>query len=516
MSAPAVADANRPFGENTFEAGRSPLSPLRATLALWWLATKRNGGLLMLPVIAGVMGWLVRDQHSWRAVILWMPTVQGIAYTLVVAGPLTAALAAWVAGASRRRKTTDLLATVPLPTAWRTLADWLGVTAWAVGCYLVSAAVALGWTATQATWGGPLLWPIGIAATGLAVCAALGLLLGSLWPSRFLPPVLAVAVGFLIVAPTGIQQLARVKLLSPLGAIDSVVREPLVEVDLRMMVPHLRWLAALGLVCILTLIVRQGGGWLARGLLAASMVAAVVAAGPLLDYRDRGWGGFGYEPLPYTPVCATATVTVCVHPAYQAFLKETELSVELIVAPLAGIGGVPTRFEQTVIGEQSSDIVYLYLYNYEVDTLAHIIGYDVSREIVIDWGAIQQPANVFTSGVTAAQAIVGEWLRLDYQKRAGLHDSGSFYGAPPGAGDSLVLVEMVVEGAPFQRCTADPEESKSMICDDYDYDAATGTQAQIDAATDRFLTLDPATRRAWLQANWTRLRSGLVTLKEMP
>jgi hypothetical protein len=516
MKRPVFAGANGSTrGTADESSGESFLSGVRATLALWWLAAKRNGGVLLLPVVAGVMWWLVRDSHSYRGVVLWMPTVRGIGYTLGVAGPLTAALASWVAGRSRRRRMTDLLATAPLPSGWSVVAEWLAVTFWALAAYLGCAAVALAWTATGTTWGGPLLSPILVAAVALAVCAAGGLLLGSLWPSRFLPPLLAIAVAFLIVGPTGMWQLERFKMLSPMGPIDSVVRyDPMIRVDERMMRPHLLWLAALSLTLVLGLVVRQRGGWAARALLVASVAAAVITATPLLNYRSQSWGEFTHAAIPYEPICATETVTVCVHPAYEEFLGEVAASVELIVAPLAGIEGVPTRFEQTVFGDRSSDVVYMYIYG--ADSLSLNLGHEVSRELVTDWEAMEQNAESGYGGYTAAQAIVAEWLRQDYQQRAGLRDEPTFYGPMPGAENSLVLAEMVVEGEQF-HCVSREDGPQPMICDyHYDYDAAAGLQAQIDAATERFLALDPATRRAWLNANWTELRAGLLTLEDMP
>lgn len=515
MSAPAIAGSDRPFGGAEFEIGRSPLSPFRATLALWWLAAKRNGGVLFLPVIAGVMWWLVRDSHVYMAVPLWMPTVQGIGYTLVIAGPLTAALASWTAGRSHRRGMADLLATAPLPRGWSTVADWLGITFWALAVYLGCAAVALAWTATQVTWGRPELWPILIAAIALAVCAAGGMLVGSLWPSRFLPPLLAIAVGFLIVGPTGIWQLDRVKMLSPMGPIDSVVREPLDIPDLRMMLPHLRWLVALGVALVLALVVRQNGGWLARALLGVSVVAVVVTGSGVYGYRSQSWTT---EPvlhavLPYEPVCVTDAVTVCLHPAYTAVTDEVVATVNGVSASLSGVAGTPTRYEQ-IVGGRPLDAGTVSFQLWAGYMLHANLAHELSWDMVVDRDAMARyTSGGYHGGIVASQAIVAAWIMLDYQQRTGLDGIESFPG--PALEYSLVESEMVGEGEPFFRCLPFPGQLYGMDCT-YDDEAAASLQALIDAATDRFFALDPEARRAWLEANWTRLRSGLVTLKGMP
>ena len=51
-------------------------------------------------------------------------------------------------------------------------------------------------------------------------------------------------------------------------------------------------------------------------------------------------------PIPYTPVCSTNPLPVCVHPAYRAQLGETATLINRIAAPVVGLPGAPTRPEQ--------------------------------------------------------------------------------------------------------------------------------------------------------------------------
>jgi len=67
----------------------------------------------------------------------------------------------------------------------------------AIILYLCGVAVLYGFTATQATWGHPLWWPVVVGCAELAVISALGFAAGTFFPSRFTPPLAAVAAFFL-------------------------------------------------------------------------------------------------------------------------------------------------------------------------------------------------------------------------------------------------------------------------------------------------------------------------------
>ena len=74
---------------------------------------------------------------------------------------------------------------------------WAATTIWAVILYLCGVAVIYGVTATQATWGHPLWWPVAVGCAELAVISALGFAVGALFPSRFTAPLAALGAFFL-------------------------------------------------------------------------------------------------------------------------------------------------------------------------------------------------------------------------------------------------------------------------------------------------------------------------------
>jgi hypothetical protein len=67
-------------------------------------------------------------------------------------------------------------------------------TFWVLLAYLVGVAVIYLQTASQATWGGPPLWPVAVGVAGVAAACAVGFTGGTLFPSRFSAPIVAVAV----------------------------------------------------------------------------------------------------------------------------------------------------------------------------------------------------------------------------------------------------------------------------------------------------------------------------------
>jgi len=339
------------------------------------------------------------------------------------------------------------------------------------------------------------------------------MLVGTLWPHRFVPPLLAAVVAVLIVAPAVLTQLSRFKMLSPLGPIDSVVREPLLQVDQRVFVPHLAWLGSLAVTLLLALVAWRSRGWAARGLLFVSIVATLVTGSELYDYeRQNDYVAVLGVPIPYEPVCVTQTMTVCVHPAYKEILAEAATIIDAIAAPLAGVGVEPMRFEQRGWGFPPPEHGVVPLYIGDVDHLAMPLAYEVPRAMVMDEVAMSTRLGE-DSWVTATQAIVAMWLTQDYQRRAGLDvEMPNPYLIMPGPYNSLVPIESVAEGDQFMTCSPVGEHGSC----EYDYEASGPLQAQIDAATERFLELDPAARQAWLTANWADLRAGLLTLEDMP
>jgi hypothetical protein len=171
------------------DAGRaSPLSLWR----LLWLDLRRNAMPWMFPLLAALFVF-----DPFRTAMDY-PPLWDLRASVVVNKLLpdfvafVAGVAAWMGSRDSRRHTADLVTATARPrwSAW--LITWAATACWAVILYLCGVAVIYGVTATRATWGGPLWWPVAVGCAELAVICALGFAAGALFPSRFTAPLAAV------------------------------------------------------------------------------------------------------------------------------------------------------------------------------------------------------------------------------------------------------------------------------------------------------------------------------------
>lgn len=451
----------------------------RRSLAFWWLGLRRNGGIWLVPLIALAVGWLVKTAQLRDGLVFWSFTVDGIGFALAVVGPLVAAYACWVAARDQRRGLEDLLTTAPAPRRWSTALDWLAAATWSVGAYIFAAGAALLWTGSRATWGEPVLAPVVIASIAVLLCSLIGYIAGTVSVNRLLPPVMAIAVAFMIVGPIGMPRLESVKLLSPIGPLKVMELSDFEVTDERMVAPHLCWLAALGVTLLGILLLRGGVRWSARALTVTGVVLMLITGTALVNnasLRQRGY----HAPLPYVPVCETHTVTVCVHPAYRPFLGRASRGIERLLVPLAGINGVPVRFEQ-VVGMAPDDPATVTFQIWDKDGFRGMVptlsaAGLVGLRVPAGPDGTRNPANL-------PRVVVGSWLLMEAGFGNGTEQQFGFfvYGVGP--------------------------------------DQATGARelrAKVDAAIARFAALDPAIRHQWLVTNFAALRAGALTLDDLP
>ena len=461
--------------------------PLRATLALWWLAVKRSGGPLLLVAVAACMGWLLWDGRL-PGVVLWVRNVQRMAFSVAIVGPLVTAFACWAAGQNRRRGLNDLLDSTSLPGAYATAAATAGVIFWGLGVFLGCAGVVMLWTATRATWGGPDLRLIAVASGAIVVCALIGALAGRLSANRVLPALMALGGVTFIVAPMGLGY-QSIEMLSPLAVIYELTKVWFYKVDDALVGAHLRWLAALGATLAVAVVFWPVRDWLPRGLIAVGATLTVITATPLVGWQAPQFTPGAQALLTYAPTCVTTTVTVCVHPAYESLLDEAAPLVEEFVQPIAGLEGVPTRFEQRVglVASESG-----YGERFPLDDGASLffqIPHTLATELVV-W---PQPGLPVGSG--DAQYVVADWL----VQRVSVGHPGS---------------------APLGMFDLTPAVNRMYICDENgctpDATLYQTQRQEFDAAMARFAALDPVARRAWLEANWTELRAGRLSVEDLP
>jgi hypothetical protein len=136
------------------------MSPAR----LFRIELRRNATWALLPLLGGLL-WLASPYgRALKApVVLWSSRSVAMQGTLQVLGPFAAAIAAWMASREARRQMTDLVTSTPRSRFSRRLAALAASACWSLALYVAADAVLFALTAGEATWGGPVWWPVAVA-----------------------------------------------------------------------------------------------------------------------------------------------------------------------------------------------------------------------------------------------------------------------------------------------------------------------------------------------------------------
>ena len=501
--APAPAPA-RPAA-----AGRARPLPGR----LLRLELRRNAMLWMLPLLAALF-WFSAYRPSMALPPWW--NVRGAVIqqnALLAFAPLVAGVAAWTGSREGRRGTADLVGVTAMPRWGGQLATWAAGTCWSMAAYLGGVAAVYGATARQATWGGPLWWPVAVGAAMVAASCALGFAAGALLPGRFTAPLVAVAV-FLALGTAAIaiehnSTYAQIWPLNVQGALPADAYGVFSPYLPDLAVAQVTFLAGLAVAVLgaLGLPAAAGGRWLRRAAgvaLAAGLLAAGTGVGLAGTARLDAHGivipalhdAASDEPTPYTPVCSRAAVPVCLHPAYQSLLPAVTTALAPVLGEVGGLPGAPVRVSQVAsthlrqgphngievggpVIDGSPPVLSLPLLGLPlpgegststadfVDQLRLQVPATILSTLV---GGDRQAGAAETPGVLAQQAIEAALAKVA--------------GVPPGNPDNGV--PPLAPGRPY-------------------YAAAT-----------RFAALPAAARHAWLAGHLTALRAGRITLGEVP
>jgi ABC-type transport system involved in multi-copper enzyme maturation permease subunit len=535
VSAVAAPAATARFRTARFRAGRALRLEIKHSAVVW-----------VLPLLAALFYF---DAYRTAAGYppIWMVRASVITGpNLVFFSVIAAGVAAWVATREGRRKTGDLLATTAR-AAWARQVTVLAATAfWMVLAYLAGVAVIYIQTASQATWGGPPLWPVAVGVAGMAASCAVGFTCGTLFSSRFTAPIVAVAVfaAWFVgvnaansVNPNDVNNLNSLKgapalLVSATGRpqnVDAGVYyhfPPDVSIA-QVMVMGGVLLVMVGLLALLPAVrvpgVRglslAGRRWLAVA--AAVGVACGVAAsatafslaGTARYSLTTGWeipalhDAADDQPIPYTLDCTGGAFTVCIHPAFEPYLGAMSAALRPAAAEIAGLPGAPVRAEMTTGAAFPAAAGATSVYDYSTEQEGfgdESFWATPALAQTADWeqGVQQDFITWFVSGPAA-------------------QDSPS----PAPAQEALAIALLAKIGTPvppgypqFSQPGPPGASSKSGAAGAA---GVSGTQpeasaAQITAAAQGFESLSSVARRAWLAANIAALRSGAITLAQIP
>jgi ABC-type transport system involved in multi-copper enzyme maturation permease subunit len=506
------------------------------------LEIKHSAVVWVLPVLAALF-----YVNAYRTAAGYPPTwtVRASVITganLIFFSVIAAGIAAWVATREGRRKTGDLLATTAR-AAWARQATVLAATAfWMVLAYLAGVAVIYLQTTLQATWGGPPLWPVAVGVVGVAASCAVGFACGTLFPGRFTAPVVAVAVfvaWFIGVnAANSVNNFVDVRSAKGTAALFVSTdggRPQQVDVGVYYRVPpdvsiaQVMFMGGVLLVMVglLTLLpaarvpgVRglsfAGRLWLT--VVAAAGVACGVAAsatafslaGTARYSLATGWeipalhDAADDQPVPYTPDCTGSAFTVCIHPAFEPYLGAMDAALQPAAAEVAGLPGAPVRAEMTTGAALLA-----------VAGTTSVYGYSVEQE-------------GFSGGFWAmpATARTADWEQGEQQDFITWFVSGPAEQDRPGlttpAQEAVAIALLAKIGAPVPQYPQFSQPgTQSGASSMSSGPGGSGTQpeasaAQITAAASGFESLSPAARHAWLAANIAALRSGTITLAQIP
>jgi hypothetical protein len=516
--------------------GPTARRPLLATSRLLRIELRHNAMLWMLPVALAVF-WYVTYRTRMATPALWYLRATnlqtGIVSDFIV--PVVGA-AAWMGSREARRRLTDLMTITARPRWARLLANWAATAIWAlVGCG-VCVAVVYGVTAHQASWGGPLWWPVVTAAASVVAFSAVGFTAGALLPGRFTAPLVAVGSWFLLVLST--------ELISGSQSywnIAPVVSGPWdfgQDPDAAIFYPYLpdlsiaqiMFLAGLTVAFLAALAV-PGSGRVTRSVAASIAAAGMAAACTSVVLTGAGTmdvhgmikipalhDAASDRPIQFAPVCSSTAIPVCLNPAYARYVPAVAAALGPMLGEIAGLPGAPVRLSQAAATDR------------------------------------QEAGNMTTISLTGPQMLGGEYRMLlpvpdqgngpvftTSQLAGHVRDSigpavvASLVGDGPGASEAQDAVAAALSmdaGLPAGTQSSGPpaprgshvhgnaETGQAAPCSGIGCASGTtgnlGRGSPVEAAARRFAALSLATRRAWLRSHLSALRAGQITLAQLP
>jgi len=401
--------------------------------------------------------------------------------------------------------------------------------------FLAETAVIYVQTAGQTTWGGPPLWPVAVGVVCTITACAIGFTAGTLFPGRFTAPIIAVAVfvlefvGFKAVDDTydfrfsggsyavltpgqGLPHLVEAGVFYRIPPDVSIaqlifmgglllVAAGLLALSPAARVPGVRGLslaAAGGRSLVLLAAAAVAGG------VAASATAYSLAGTAQQSSLTGNWeipalhDAASDRPVPYTPVCTSAAFPVCIHPAFDGYLDAVSAALQPAAAEVAGLPGTPVRAELAVDDALPAAAGTTSVYGYSGTGAGSIGG---------SW-----------FGGPPGEVINAIWTQGYQQSFLFWFVSGpaqNASGNPDPAQQAVADALLAKIGAPAPDL-APPQKAGGPPVSQSGPAGAQASAAQIAAAASRFGSLSPAARRAWLTTHVAALRSGAITLAQIP
>jgi hypothetical protein len=481
---------------------------------------RRNAMPYMLPLIA-VLFWFDSYRPSTAMPALWVLRTfwnMGQGHTIIDFGPFVAGVAAWMGSRNGRRAVADLTTTTARPRWTAQLITWAATAIWAAGAYLAFVGVMFAVYAGQHVQGQPPWWWVAVGAAAVVAFSAAGFMVGAFFPSRFAAP-LAAFGGFLAMmmsSQTGFSHTSGWAWILPTNSNGNF------QPDSGMLYPYLpdlpiariMLLAGLAIAFLgLSGLPAAAGGPRLRQVAAVVTVAGLATAGTaigLVNTARLGPHGVFIPALHdaandrlsrYTPVCGRAAgQPVCLNPAYRSELPVVTAALTPVMREWAALPGAPVRASQVPS-----------VYN-PTDGQGGQTMTITSQPPVLDLplGAL---------GIDGAFGWTGGQV-ADQLRLLAVH---AFVGGGDGAGTSA---QQAVQAALLQDAgvpiASQPKLSATVGLPSWARPAANPATGPPSAtgpvyeAARRFAARPAATRHAWLASHLAALRSGQLTLAQLP
>ena len=266
-----------------------------------------------------------------------------------------AGVAAWTGSREGRRRTVDLVTMAARPRWATALASFAATTIWTLVSFLACVAVLYGFTATQASWGGPPWWPV--AAGGAVLCAfcALGFAAGLLLPGRFTAPLAALVTFLVLIVAFRVllnESHPTFALLSPMNSVPHGDAGVFFHYFPDLYIVQIMFFSGIGVAVLGGLgLATASGRRIVWGTAAVVTLLGLAAAGTGVGLAGTArvevngvvipavHDTASDRPIAYTPVCQQGTIPVCVHPAFRAYLPDLVATLNPLIHQLAGSPG---------------------------------------------------------------------------------------------------------------------------------------------------------------------------------
>jgi hypothetical protein len=406
-----------------------------------------------------------------------------------------AGVAAWTGSREGRRQTVDLVTIAARPRSTTALASFAATTIWTLAAFLGCVAVLYGFTATQASWGGPPWWPVAAGVAVLCAFCALGFAAGLLLPGRFTAPLVALVTFLVLIVAFRVvlnESHPTFALLSPMNSVPQGDAGVFFHYFPDLYIVQIMFFAGIAVAALGGLGLATASGsrivWRSAAVLTALGLAAAGTGVSLAGTASVEANGVvipgvhdaaSDRPIAYTSVCQHGAIPVCVHPAFRAYLPDLVAALNPLMRQLAGLPGAPVRVEQS----DSSTVAELSvaLSATEIGTLVGASATLTGNLPVLHLTLPKMPSQPEPPSSQSLTDVQGAFV-------------GAFVG--PAGGTLGDPAQAAIEAALLHNAGSLPSPAAN--------------------AANRFAALAPNVQRAWLATHLRALRSGHIALAQIP